>query len=336
MSAHTRLSHNALIVGLSAVLLALSCAKKKEDPTPAKIEVFHDSKKLLGYSFGQLDFAAKESVQLTLRNSGQSAAQIESFAVADEQGNSLSTLNYEGGAFPGTNGNCQSVISAGSECTIALEYTAPTGEPYSSTAQAGKVTLTYNNSKGSDIATLDFNATYRRCAGGSEKIIEQANIDSGSAATVNNADFIVAQSMKFPSTTYIKKVTLSQAKYQNVTLSHVKLYIFNGGSPVGSLIVSEQFNDPGLVASSRQFFTYTLTEPVAVVADSSYVIGVSYVAPTGNVTTDKYTSDTYADGNYLYSNNGGSTWTSVSGQDVTFAIETCKADTSEEPAPTYQ
>jgi hypothetical protein len=324
------------ITSLIFTLVIASCAKKKDEPTPAKIEIMHDSKKLLSYSFGQMDFGAKELIQLTLRNIGESTAQIESLAVKDAQGSSMSSLNYEGGAFPGTTGTCQASIAGGSECTVVVEYTAPVGQPYSSTEQAGTATLTYNNSKGSDTANLNFTATYRRCAAGSEKTIEQANIATGSAATVNTADFIVAQSMKFSTTTYIKKITLSQAKYSGVTLSHVKLYVFNGGSPVGSLIKSEQFADPGLVASSRQFFTYTFTDPIAVTANSNYVVGVSYIAPSGNITTDKDTNDTYADGNYLYSNNGGTSWTSVPGQDVTFSVETCKADLVEEPEPTYQ
>jgi hypothetical protein len=322
-------------VSLISPIVLAACAKK-EEPTPAKIEILHENKKLISYSFGQMDFAVKKSIQLTLRNSGESSAQIESLAVKDAQGTSISSFNYEGGAFPGTSGSCQTSIAEGSECTIVVEYTAPTGQPYVSAQQAGTATLTYNNSKGLDTATVDFSATYRRCAAGSEKTIEQANISAGSAATIDNADFIVAQSMKFSATTYIKKITLSQAKWSGVTLSHVKLYVFNGGAPVGSLIKSEQFPDPGLVASSRQFFTYTFTDPVAVTANNSYVVGVSYVAPSGYVTTDKYTNDTYPDGNYLYSNNGGSTWTPVSGHDVTFSIETCKADSVEEAAPTYQ
>jgi hypothetical protein len=324
------------ILGSSiSALLVTTCAKKK-DPTPAKIEILHSSKTLASYSFGQMDFAAKETLQLTLKNTGESTGQMEAVTVADEQGTAITSLNYAGGSFPGTNGTCQTSISGGSECTIVLEYTAPTGQPYSSAKQTGKLTLTYNNSKGTDTASINFSATYRRCAGGSEKTVEQANIDTGSASTINSADFIAAQSVQFSSSTFIKKITLSQAKYSGVTLSHVKLYVFNGGSPVGSLIQSEQFADPGLVASSRQYFTYTLTTPVTVAANTTYVVGVSYVAPSGNVTTDKDTNDTYANGNYLYSNNGGSTWTSVSGQDLTFSIETCKADTVEAPAATYQ
>lgn len=103
---------------------------------------------------------------LVVENTGEvSASGISASSLA-------APFSYIGGAYPGTGGNCGSLLQAGQSCTIKVESTM--GSPGTATDD---VTLTYNDGQGSQSATLNLEAF-------SDSVVATL---SGTPATLSNA-----------------------------------------------------------------------------------------------------------------------------------------------------
>ncbi len=70
--------------------------------------------------------------------------------------------------------------------------------------------------------------------------------------------------------------------------------------------------------------------------DTSYWFAVNYPGlSSGSIKTSKVTVDAYSGGRYAYSNNSGASWSAGTGNDLTFAIETCLPDVEVDSSITF-
>lgn len=113
-------------------------------PTQAQLK-FHDTSEL---DFGSVIVGqVSASRTLTLENEGTATA-------TDLTVGGLSHFRFVGSAFPGTGGSCTSTLTAGSTCTMVIEFTPSTSGPISSS-----LTVTYQDGVAQATRTLSLTGT---------------------------------------------------------------------------------------------------------------------------------------------------------------------------------
>lgn len=159
---------------------------------------------------------------------------------------------------------------------------------------------------------------------GSSSITYQYTSGTGVIETVltNNWE---GQTFTATSTNYVSGVDLYGAKYGNPTgNSYIALYATSAGFPIGSPLTVTTFVT-STWTSSLEFRHYDFNAPAVLTNGEKYAL-ILYVDNGDSSNNIRWykddTSPTFADGNRVYSTNGGSSWTNVSGEDFGFKIYT--------------
>jgi uncharacterized delta-60 repeat protein len=100
------------------------------------------------YNFGTIIVGQTVSKVLTVSNSGQNVATINSINSLD------SPFSFTGGTYPGTGGNCTNLIAGGSTCLISVNYS-----PTTNGGATSNVVLNYNNGSATMSSSIELDGT---------------------------------------------------------------------------------------------------------------------------------------------------------------------------------
>lgn len=101
-----------------------------------------------GYDFGTLATGSFSDKSFTVQNTG-------GFTANGMAGTGLSApFSYKGGAYPGTGGNCATILTAGGSCTVVVTY-APTATG----AQSSLISIAYDDGANSQVTTRTVQGT---------------------------------------------------------------------------------------------------------------------------------------------------------------------------------
>jgi hypothetical protein len=295
-------------------------------PTPAAITIYDEAgtTKVTAHDFSTVELGSSSDLTLTLKNEGESSANDVAFSF--DTATATASFQFKGGIYPGTGGTCETTLEAAKSCTIVVSYIphSSAATVYSTAAISDNLNLTYMADT-EKTAEIPLTGSVSYCTSASE-LLSQLGMDTGSASSMVADTQLAAQSFFWTSATKIKSITLSQYIATSTTFSTLDLRIYGdcSGAPCvnQTALGSTYLAAPTISAGSRAWYTYTLASPATIEANTTYWFVFGTNTLNGTLYLDRYLSNGYGGGNFAYSNNSGTSFSSGTG-DLAFKINAC-------------